>query len=437
MENDPDSTTAPLSPEEDKKEWSAFKKKIAALAITLTMMFSAGATIAANEKGVKSELENNDSTKVNVGLHDIKPGPETIPGFGVSIPTGEDNVAESLTEQKVIETEVQLMKYARLFDADPAALEINGLDMIPGVADQIIALQANGFTINKISVIGHASDEAISKGDGSGLGRNDIENVRLADKRGHAGDDLLAEALTQKIGAAEAQKLADVTVVEKGIEVRDDAQAEAIDKMAESLNMTTVELIGKYNTHPETLSPEAKEVLDGLKSDRFVRFVIESSREVTDENGDKSTEIVIIPILIPVFKRRKKEPEPGPEPEPTPGTQPNPEPEPFITYGPRRIPLVGTVHEGPYVPVIDKPEPAPVFKQPESTPTPDFIPPVSNGYQSQPKDAIFNESAKSQPGYGTVTERINQPDTSNAHYDKGSGGMANSRRHTTHRGNSH
>ena len=299
--------------------WRLLVGRTLAGAAILTTLASAGATYEANRPAkvevqptiITAELTDSHRLDVGagVGIFDTIPGQAEfkLPGIEATfrIVKPEITTVESISPQ----TDVQLMEWARKFDVDPKAVEPRGQEAIQSAAEQVKRLQAEGWTIEQITVQGFASDEADSRqGDNPGFGIDDEKNVKLANKRAGAVDGYFVQQLEQALGADGAKAIEDKITILDGEEVRDDALAQNIEKIANHLGMSTDDLVMEYNRHPKNVPAEAREVLEGLRQDRFVRIEIKALRnEVIQDGKDERIAFVLIPIIIPFIRRRGKD----------------------------------------------------------------------------------------------------------------------------------
>ena len=122
--------------------------------------------------------------------------------------------------------------------------------------------------------------------------------------------------------------------IDDGEEIHDKDLNNRIELMAKNLGMSVADLVMQFDTDPDSLPDSVKKDLSELQNDRFVRVIIMGSKEqTTTTEQSKLHSVVLIPILIPFFKRREGIPD---EPEgPTipslphsPSRAPIPNPEP-------------------------------------------------------------------------------------------------------------
>ena len=371
---------------ESKKTWSIDKLKTIGASVLLSVMLTTGANFAKQDKDQRhvNPQPNKDEIHMKVGAYDVIPGKDKFEFPGLKISKTEQGQTELYADRETLDQEsnIQLMEWARLFDADPEAVEPRGPDMIKSAAEQIKQLEADGFNIDQITIKGFASDESDSRnGDNPGFGIDDEKNVKLANKRAGAVAELYKKQLEQTLSTDDAKNVESKIIIADGEEIQDNNQANAIDAMADKLGMSTIDLVSQFNRDPSSISTEALSVLDGLRQDRFVKIEVEASKmNYHTERTDKEKSFIIIFIPIPILKRKTTETTPSPVPV-------------------RSIrPLISETRSGQY-------------------------------FQS------VKNIGRAQPGFGQVAQRIIQPDTSNMHFGKGSGVRVGMQRQTTHRGN--
>lgn len=344
--------SAPAGPELNKRTLDFFKK-IGAIGLLSSLLLTSGFSIAATYEANKSkpnkypatnpsansyQLPYNDGgldAHISAGMRDVVPGEIEfkLPGVeaSVMIPGSEKTVTTQILEQsEPIKTTVestidntydQSMEWAEQFEKDPSAVEPRGPEAIKDAVERIKELEAQGYTC-KVSVLGSSSDDSdVLNGDNPGFGINDEKNVKLAETRAGAVAELFIQDLKDELGEEKANDIEKSIVILGGKEVRDDQLAKAIDEMADKLGMPMDDLVMQFNRNPETLPIEAQELLDGLRQDRFVRIEIKATKQsvvelpsdpemvtttTTEKENDREVKIIIIPILIPIFKRRNE-----------------------------------------------------------------------------------------------------------------------------------
>jgi hypothetical protein len=369
---------SPQSNPNPNLRWTFDGKATAIAGLGLTALASIGGTAAANEtnelpasgSGITHSYEiagNQHEIGIDVGMQDAIPGPADINLPGVElwdgtlpVETTSKTVHYFDTEEfhevyrDVETTEVQLMEWARLFDADPSSIEPRGMEQIQETVATIKRLLSEGYSIDEITFTGTASDEddyAVTHGGTNpGFGKHSEKNIKLANKRAKAVRSLVAGLIKEELSPDQAKDLLAEFETDKGIEIQDPELVDSIDSVAENLGMTTVELVMQYNRNPESLPKSAQKILNGLREDRFVKIEIRASKEsqtnlikfvnsaewVKEGSEGSSEKLVIIPIIIPIFRRR-------------PGQTPNP---PLVPEGSGRTPVV------PIIPIIPRVTPA-------------------------------------------------------------------------------
>lgn len=239
-----------------------------------------------------------------------------------------DKHPQQQVQEQTIETQKQAAeKYAINFSESSEAGELIRPNMYANVSDTIARLQEDGYTITKISVEGHASDEddtVNQQGERTaGLGHHSVKNEELAEKRANdfkdmvVGDMEYAERLAvqgitdgqvppeglqpmTKDEEAEAQKrLGELPEVEISKPVEDllsKTEIHQIDKLAEQLGyQDRTAMIEDYN-HGDGVSSEVKSTLDKLLAkDRKV------VTKIVAVKPPENTKVIEVPIDIPIF----------------------------------------------------------------------------------------------------------------------------------------
>jgi hypothetical protein len=360
------------------RRWTFDGKATAIAGLGLTALASIGGTVAANEThelpasgtGITQSVEINGTAYevgADIGMQDAIPGPVDINLPGIEMWAGQSQVAPNIivlsalephttieTQTKSESQQVQLMEWARLFDADPAAVEPRGMEQIQETVATIKRLLDEGYSIDEITFTGTASDEddhAVTHGGTNpGFGKDSEKNIKLANKRAKAVRSLVAGLIKEELTPDQAKDILAEFETEKGIEIQDPELVDNIDSVAEDLGMTTVDLVMQYNRNPDSLPKSAQKILNGLRQDRFVKIEISASKVETqteykkitigefEKGGEdsKGVKLVIIPLIIPILRRR---PDQTPKP-------------PLVPEGSGRTPVV------PIMPIIPRVTPA-------------------------------------------------------------------------------
>ena len=381
---------------EFKKRWDVDWLRTVGASVMLSILLTAGANLAKPDKDIRlmnpqPNYKANEA-RMDVGFYDVSPIGGEIELPGIKFSEVKQGQTELYTDKETLsqESSIQLMEWARLFDADPEAVEPRGPDMIKGAAEQIKQLEADGFSVDQITIKGYASDESDTHvGDNPGFGISDEKNVKLANKRANAVMELYKEQLEQTLAIDDAKSIESKIVVAGGEEIQDSDQAAAIDAMADKLGMSTIDLVWQFDSDPSSLPTEAQSVLEGLRQDRFVKIEVEASKmNYHTERTDKEKSLIIIFIPVPIFKRKTT----------------------ITAWDGTSPPTPPPVPSEPSRPLVPNPRPGQYFQS------------VKN-------------IGHAQPGFGQVNNRVIQPSTSNMHYGKGSGIRVGMQRQTTHRGN--
>lgn len=309
------------------------KRRTAILALGLTGLFTLLGTVGANydkDPNSKDKADRTELVSTEFGMQQL-PGGIELPGAEIDINLGQSEqiVETDTTQREVIDTpeirdisiDVQLMEWARLFNIDPSAIEPSGRDALISVINQIEQLKAEGSEIVSIEFQGYASGEDdwadYHSGDNPGFGKHSDKNEKLAHVRSVAVKDLLFNQL-QEAGVDNIAELRGLTHILPGVEKEDATLADNIDQFAKSHGFSTVELVKQFNRDPGSLSAEARKTLEGLLDNRFVRINIVVKKAIEDRdiatNQVTTVEkveqkdgfrLIIIPMLIPIFKRKR------------------------------------------------------------------------------------------------------------------------------------
>jgi hypothetical protein len=288
----------------------------------LATLALAGVTILALAEGVAMASQASANSLPNHPDSAIT----AVPGIGFT--TIERSPTETFTESIEIGADNQLMEWARQFDVDPAAVEPRGPDSIAGAAEQIQQLQSEGWSIDRITVQGFASDEGDDRGPdhnpGFGMPTNE-KNIKLANKRATTVDSLFKQQLESELGTDQAKGVVDKMQSVQGEEVRDDELADDIEAEAARLGVHTDDLVMQFNRDPSSLSAETRKVLEGLRQDRYVKITIEASREGAISEERVKTVFIPIPLPMPAPIPVADVPRPPTVPQPKPSYAPQPD----------------------------------------------------------------------------------------------------------------
>ncbi|MCX6728936.1 MAG: hypothetical protein NTV39_04200 [Candidatus Saccharibacteria bacterium] len=415
MANSPESfPETPETKEHRDSRWRRAGRRALIISGALSLAASAGATIEANQNlHPEQPIPNPDAqightytveTGVSAGRYDIIPGEDgsfKLPGLersmGLQTTDTEavtdivvDPPTRTAEQTKVYMEKVQNMIWAEQFGIhNPGEIQPRGPDAVQAAVDRVKQSLTEGKQIVSIEIQGTASDESDKRNaeNNPGLGVTDKKNENLADMRGRAVTRWFEKVLEQSVGKDTAKSIEQVTTLKDGLEIQDEHLNKQIVEMARSLGLETDDMVMSFN-RGENLPGAAEELLQGLKNDRYVTIRIEvadqaesedqSARlvtEITKTSSSHKVILVFVPILIPP-----------------------------VTRGPRT--QVGITN-------------------------PTDIKPPKTHWGPAPKELKMTGHSQQVP------HRINQPDTGNAHYGKGSGGRVATSRGTSHRGQRH
>lgn len=308
----------------EKTELHFFLERTLASAAILSLFASLGATYEKNisknnsdtinqrtiaEEIIDLPLDTSIGQELSAGMFDIIPGKSQfkLPGLekNTSLTFPDFSDRSSIENSKTIDVDVQLMEWAKEFSADPKAIEPRGPEAIQNVVLKINDLTDNGWTINEITAKGFASDEPT-------IGTKDPANNELSYTRANAVKNILIGQLESNFinnNNDQLKNIEDSISVIDGEEIIDTELNSNIEIIAESLDLTTEDLIYQYNTAPDSLPDSAKSILQNLKDDRYVQIEIKASKQGEHAFGTNTIEssAVIIPIIIPIFRLRKRD----------------------------------------------------------------------------------------------------------------------------------
>lgn len=198
--------------------------------------------------------------------------------------------------------------WAREFSDDPMAgkpLESSNLQLVTGLVQNVMR---RGGVITSVGIEGHASDDDDSaKGLDSasaGLGIANPKNVELADKRARV--------------AGPAVGLAVEAVTGYGVPVdylpgKEDIDAELatqVDRVADNLGTTALDLATTYNRKPNDLSASVRDMLGELKQGRRVDVTIHETSINFVPAPVKVREDQARTDVVPAVVEAKPEPKP-------------------------------------------------------------------------------------------------------------------------------
>ncbi len=163
------------------------------------------------------------------------------------------------------------MEWARLFSQDPQAEKMVDDSSIPAAAEAIKAMESASDRVVEVVCTGYASDEddtsdIVAGATNPGFGIPSQKNVDLATLRGAVVTEALAAALEGELSHP-------VPIINtKGIELENPTAAQDIFSIAEQKGMNAVDLVKQYNRgNYENFTPEELTVFENLRDDRFVR----------------------------------------------------------------------------------------------------------------------------------------------------------------------
>jgi hypothetical protein len=239
-----------------------------------------------------------------------------------SIESGEGVAAEAAETE-----EVMLERWARQFSADRQAGELVDPTELEKVPAAIKHLLQSGFSVDRLTIQGFASDEDDSVDQfgqrTGGLQLPNPKNVELAEKRADLYTFLLADRLQE-----EGMKLPQTEVLGGVEDYLSDQETSQIEALAGQFGYgTSLNMIETFNRQPDSVPPEVEQYLNSvLYNRRKVEVKIYFSRalgtgeasEQTDALLDTSEQSQQHDVELPLFlvipiplRKRRREAEPN------------------------------------------------------------------------------------------------------------------------------
>ena len=286
--------------------------------VALSAALTVGATAVANMERSPSEVREAVTSVI-----DGEPGSHFAFGIdfdNLPLPAGHfsaskstETVAESTQLSHMTSTVPLYRSWALRFSDDPEATKPLENSELVKIDEAVAFIVEDGGKVTDVELKGHASDEShisiTENGTNPGLGQHNKENVELANTRAKAALPFIKEALEQNLGH-------NVPIsVEQGHEDVDKGLETRIKAVAKRLGTSSTSLVMQYNVNEQSVPKEAREVLDDLKPGRRVDVIIHSEREVEMSTRTESKQDVgadVIPLILPIIRRRKKDQEPEP-----------------------------------------------------------------------------------------------------------------------------
>ncbi len=185
-------------------------------------------------------------------------------------------------EEQIVQSQNIQMEWARLFSADPNAEKPTNPTEITDIVERIKELEKQGYSISTIELQGWASMEQDSvtvgpDGRNPGFGVPSEKNQQLADERERAVENIIGPLLVDEAGVK-----IPITRV-PGLEMEDPSLAQDIMNYAKDHGTDAVTLVRAYNRHPDTLSEDARKLLDGLKYQRVVNVSVIATKPASSK----------------------------------------------------------------------------------------------------------------------------------------------------------
>jgi hypothetical protein len=303
--------------------------------VALSAALTVGATAIANmdrspaevREAVTSVVDGEPGSHFAFGI-DFDNLPLPVGHFSTSRTT--ETVAESTQLSHMTSTVPLYRSWALKFSSDPAATKPLENSELVKIDEAVAYIVEDGGKVTDVELKGHASDEThisiTEHGTNPGLGAHNGENVDLANTRAKTALPIVTKALEQNLGH-------NVPItVEQGQEDVDMALEARIKAVAKRLGTSSTSLVMQYNVNEKSVPKVAREVLDDLKPGRRVDVVIHSEREVampTHSEATHDADGYVIPVILPILRRRKEEGEEYSEPTPD-RVVPKPAPAPLV-----------------------------------------------------------------------------------------------------------
>jgi hypothetical protein len=307
------------------EERSRFNKKgMLAVSLVGTALASVAATAANGNiegayKAAEATLTGHGHGGINLdpGIGHLVVGGQGIPypkfEIGLTNTQEHSHLVEHTTQAPpkfdVIHPEDELsMPWAHLFSQDPEARDVkHAREDIKELLEVVKRREAQGYKVDSVDVQGFASDEVDQPG--AGLNQVNPPNQTLADTRARAA----TEAVIAPVLRAEGYKLP--IHILKGREIQDQAANTRIIHDARLHDMGLDAWIKEFNRHQGNFSPRELHNLERLSDERYVKVVLKMTRETpvaihtTDlvtERDKSGGSVILIPLLIPLWRRRPK-----------------------------------------------------------------------------------------------------------------------------------
>ncbi len=232
---------------------------------------------------------------------------------------------EQVTHAEQVDVAAEV--WAQLFSDDEHAGELTGMEQLTSVRKEIQSILAQGNSITKVTLEGHASaedDSVDANGQRTGgLTEPSSENTLLANKRART----FKPMLEKELAAHDVDGVPELEIVAPVEGVLSDQEVKHINELAKQFGYSeVVTLIEQYNRN-EGVPPAAQEYLDQvLARDRKVTVTIDYQQaeqspraqpsSEDDESGLPKSITITLPlfVFIPWFRRNKRtEPEPAPQ----------------------------------------------------------------------------------------------------------------------------
>ncbi len=288
--------------------------------VLATLLATGVLTVLANNEPTEpqpsptAEIDIKDyHTDLHVGMNPVANDIE-LPSFRIDLTT-----PLSISDVDIVDVDHATLNVKqpytwapeRNYDAN-AGLPLDNGNKIEQLASSLQGYVSNGYSVESIDVVGHASDEDPSQdpSGGAGLDIKDYGNEELANMRAEAAKDQLVRELHQFMSDEEIDKI-DFTT--SGSEVQDPVINQLIRDFAARRGMTEAEWVMAFNedtildADPDEIATFRTFAIDHRTTD-MTASVEKVTVASTTEDGNTITAI-LIPGLVPFpyawFDKRK------------------------------------------------------------------------------------------------------------------------------------
>ena len=256
-------------------------------------LVSLAATIAATG-GLHTYLNEHEEghgprVAVDYDLEEVERDSTTEPVGPGSPETATTQLPGDILIESSVDIVVPAGQYARLFDEDPAAAEVD-IDTADEISQAITGLQQNGFTV-RVSLRGNASAEDNTTDGMAGITAQSEKNVSLANKR----RDSLLEYLQAKNAIPDD---VEIELMEGSEQQATSQDIAVVTGLAEQFGYQSPEaMIRAWNDNPDSIPPLAAEALSSFLGDsRNVMVQIFGEKQIDGEPETVESVVCVVPV---------------------------------------------------------------------------------------------------------------------------------------------